>query len=572
MLNILYSLLSLLLISLRYNLILLVPFTFAAFAYSPSPPPSSSSSSSPLSSAPRLEEYSVKFRTPPVDIDMGNNSLAYLQQNNLEINCSVYSLTSGSINIQDFYNQTWYNDTDNDFLPAYYITNCSIPHLIDLVMENELNGTSGSDLEDFSEFDQSPYNERDNGDTFVALLFTLCGSCVSCWMLSLLLYLSPSHKRKPLLTQLVTIYFSIVTTFCLNKVTQTAEEEYYNDTLDVIKLHHLLYNTTTYKVLIIITQVLTMSAWFQFIQGLMKQRGKFLLSFITSIIMCLYIAVFTYHQVVYNTSEYIHLNSHDGSTLAWCILRAVTRLLVIIWLSLNLLWYTIMIKNPLTTSYSKKLLPLAIFNWCLLILDIILNILHITLFKDNWLVKTWLILLPYLIEVILTTTLWEWIFNISILEKRSELMGILGRRISIDDILDIQSNDERRRRKIVSFKNRSDHKIFGWLINLFGLKTNNILQEDGSEEDELKELISSTNDSSTFARQTESSRIESNNSQVHQVAIISPNTPEVPQVYQTNNDLGDHINEEEFDDEYIDNYDIWGDDRESTTSNTRHLT
>ena len=86
----------------------------------------------------------------------------------------------------------------------------------------------------------------------------------------------------------------------------------------------------------------------------------------------------------------------------------------------------------------QEIITISHFNWFLLILHIILGILHISLFEDNWLVRTWMVLIPYLIEAILITTVWEWIFNIWVIEKRIELMGVLGRRISIDDVLSIQ--------------------------------------------------------------------------------------------------------------------------------------
>ena len=63
-----------------------------------------------------------------------------------------------------------------------------------------------------------------------------------------------------------------------------------------------------------------------------------------------------------------------------------------------------------------------------------------------------MVLIPYLIEAILITTVWEWIFNIWVIEKRIELMGVLGRRISIDDVLSIQllrGNNTRKGEKLL---------------------------------------------------------------------------------------------------------------------------
>lgn len=110
--------------------------------------------------------------------------------------CSIYHLNTGVISLLDYFNKTWVNQL-TAILPAYYITNCSVE---DMLLYNNIT----SDPK-YLAFDYSPYNKRDNGDTYVALLFVLSGSCVSMWMLSLLLYLSPKYKRKPLLTQLATV-------------------------------------------------------------------------------------------------------------------------------------------------------------------------------------------------------------------------------------------------------------------------------------------------------------------------------------------------------------------------------
>lgn len=82
--------------------------------------------------------------------------LLFLQEQNVPINCSVYSLTLGFIQFQDFrppyspaldspsphgpHFPAW-NNWLSEFLPAYYITNCLIPDLIQLVIELNITGT-----------------------------------------------------------------------------------------------------------------------------------------------------------------------------------------------------------------------------------------------------------------------------------------------------------------------------------------------------------------------------------------------------------------------------------------------
>ncbi|KAI5964771.1 uncharacterized protein KGF55_001841 [Candida pseudojiufengensis] len=426
------------------------------------------------------------LHVPPLDSNMGNNSLIYLQNNNISINCSVYSLTNGTIKLLDHYNQTWNNATNlHEFLPAYYITNCSIPKLINLVLEQEYDNNNLTKKN--TNFDQSPYNQRDNGDTFVAILFTLCGSCVSCWMLSLLLYLTPKHKRKPWLTQFTTIFYSIVTSILLNILTKSSEQEYYNDNLDIIKLHQKLYNSNVYKILMVLTQVLTMSSWFQIIQKLIKSKFKIYTSLLNFFFMGLYLAVFTYYQVIYNTLPFIHQQYPDLTDYnRWNIVRAITRLIVVFWFLGIITYYTIFIKNPRKICYNRKLFPLALFVWFLFLLDIVLTILNVSLFIDKWLVRTWLILIPYLIEIILLTVIWEWIYNIWILEKRYELMNVLGRRISYEDVVSFKNSPNKS--KSSTFM----EKLSNWFLYKF--KTNNNIREI-EDEDSLKEFFTSSSNS-----------------------------------------------------------------------------
>lgn len=356
------------------------------------------------------------------------------------MNCSIYHLNTGQISILDAINNTWDNSLAM-MLPAYYATNCSLPDMITF-----LNETLDPDIMDFDYF---PYNKRDNGDTLVALLFVLCGSCVSMWMLSLLLYVSPKYKRKPILTQLATLFYAILTSYILSKVTETVSEQYYEDILDIILLHSTLYNRVEYRVLITIQQVLTMLAWFQIILKISKQRLKRIMGIITLLLMTAYIGCYIYYQISCSTHGQIEVGADSSLYHKWNTIRFATNLVIVVWLAGTLLYYTTVTKNPRKICYSKKLLPLGIFNWFLLILHVVLNILHMSLFKKNWLIRTWMVLIPYLIELILVTTIWEWIFNIWILEKRFELMGVLGRRISIDDVLSIQLNnsDNNNRKK-----------------------------------------------------------------------------------------------------------------------------
>lgn len=505
--------------------------------------------------------------------------------------CSIYHLNTGVISFLDYYNETWVNRLTT-ILPAYYITNCTVS---DMLLYNNITTDPK-----YLAFDYSPYNKRDNGDTYVALLFVLSGSCVSMWMLSLLLYLSPKYKRKPFLTQLATVFYAIITTFFLNKLTRASEKQYYNDILDIVKLHTILYNNVEYRVLIIVFQVFLLLSWFQIIQKLAKQKYKRIVAIVTSILMAAFIACFIYYQVEYNTEGRIHTETISGLYLRWKVVRSVLKLVLVLWLAGNLLYYTTVLKNPRKICYCKKLLPLAIFNWFLIILHIILSILHISLFEDNWLIRTWMVLIPYLIEAILITTVWEWIFNIWVIEKRIELMGVLGRRISIDDVLSIQlhrgSNNTNNRKLEKTFtkhgtSTKSDSfpgwsgtreslaKFQNWIMN----RPKKVAAESevlsNNDMNELKEFSTFSNSSSNNDTSQRNTSILPQN-QVHQVNNMQRNSDEPLQQHINshlqNHDVGStasslqlqplvshtEYDDVEYDDEYVDDYEIWDDEEE----------
>lgn len=522
---------------------------------------------------------------PPLDPAMGNNSLIYLLHSNIPINCSVYSLTNGTIKLLNHYNQTWNNATNlHQILPAYFITNCSIPRLIGLVSQQE-NSTSQYNQNSVPlKFDGSPYNERDNGDTFIALLFTLCGSCVSCWMLSLLLYLTQKHRRKPWLAQITTIFYAIVTSVLLDRLTKAAEVEYYEDNLDIIKLNCKLYDNNVYRILMILTQAFTMLSWFQIIQRLVRLKYKLITSIINFIIMGLYIAIYAYFQVTFTTRDYITHEMEDFSAYhRWDIACVTLRLVVAIWFLGVLAYYTTVMKNPRKICYSRKLLPLATLVWFFFILDVVINILHVSLFRLRWLVRTWLVLIPYLIEIILLTTIWEWIYNIWILEKRYELMNVLGRRISYEDIVSFKNNDSAK-------KTTKLDNLLDWIINKFtGQTTINHVEE--RSDDSLKEYFTLTNSEGSEERTT-AIPLQDREFELREIRSTQESIGDAGATRQQNRAGHDVSNEattqtedtdsnrvsiqdsehdsqvvdlDEYDDEYVNDYEMWSDEEEDVT-------
>ena len=96
-------------------------------------------------------------------------------------------------------------------------------------------------------------------------------------------------------------FYAIITTFFLNKLTRASEKQYYEDVLDIVELHTILYNNVEYRVLIIIFQVLLLLSWFQIIQKLAKQKYKRIIAIVTGVLMAAFSGCFIYYQVEYNT-------------------------------------------------------------------------------------------------------------------------------------------------------------------------------------------------------------------------------------------------------------------------------
>lgn len=346
-------------------------------------------------------------------------------------NCSIYSLSMGHI-VLDWYNGTTSPNMSLGFLPAYYITNCSVDGM--LLFMNLLNFTNI--LNDYAPL----ASLNDSGSSFIAVLFTASGTCVSSWMLCLLLYLSPKYKRKPILSQIATLFYSIVCTIFLSKVTLAASKQYYSDFLDVLDLHDKVYRHAAYRVTIIISQILTFIAFFQINYHMTKGRYRWLSLGGGGLVMVVYIICFIVFQADHNDSFRGHGTYINSINDRWDLTCVVFKILAMLWVAGTLMYYTVIVKNPVKISYSRRVLGLSVLTWILFLLHIILELLIITLFRKDPLVKFWMVFLPLMIEIFLLTIIWEWIYNIAMLDKREEMSGVLGRRMSMDDVTSISLN------------------------------------------------------------------------------------------------------------------------------------
>ncbi|XYA02249.1 hypothetical protein QA089_004820 [Meyerozyma guilliermondii] len=127
-------------------------------------------------------------------------------------------------------------------------------------------------------------------------------------------------------------------------------------------------------------------------------------------------------------------NSELVSSYAWRASIVSVHSVLQFWFMAALFKFTFLDKNPRKISYALPTLGLGLFTWALILIIFVVYLLSVTTFRHQWWVRLWLDQLPSLLDVALLTIAWEWIYNIAQLEKKQELIGVLGRRMSSDDV------------------------------------------------------------------------------------------------------------------------------------------
>lgn len=360
---------------------------------------------------------------------MSNYSVFFLLQNaHVHTNCSVYSLISGLITAQDFDTQLWQNNS-LDFLPAYYVTNCSISDLVQQIRNQNLTADDVAAWLDH--YYINPYNVADNGDSFVALLYVLLGLCVSCWMLMFVIWLLPKHKRKPLLPQLAMLVYLLVLTAIFVKINLVAKEQYYMDSLDMVRLLSLTAERP-FAICLAILELLTNLAYLQLILKLSRHKwatiNRWFVSFLTVASLVVYSLLISRIQ---KPATFVTANFDPSRSGHMSI-----NLVFMAWFAGNLGYYTVCGRAvaPQKVSYVRNLLPLACLVWLTIALYVIISILMLSLWSEAWLINVWVSFLPTLLKMHILIISWEWLYLIRHMEQRLELGDVLGRRISIDDV------------------------------------------------------------------------------------------------------------------------------------------
>lgn len=518
---------------------------------------------------------------------MSNSLIYFLQQNLVSINCLVYLLTLGDIVYEDE-NGVGAHNLSSGFLPAYYVTNCSIDSLLDAIARQGPNVTRQWE----ESYTYLPFNKSDNGDTFVALLFTISALCISLWMLTLLLFLTPRHKRKPLLTQVATVFYTAFTTLLLVQITKVARTQYYNDMLDIINMRTYIYLVDSFRATFILLQLLVNSAWLHLVLQLTRARYKWTAGVIGILAVAAYTAVLAVYNVHFNNSLAVFHTAASSSNELWRMSAVACKLVLMVWYAFTLGHYTTRLRNP-RICYGRRLLPLAVLVWFLFAAHIVLNVLTLSTFRRVWLVKIWLVLLPYLVEVLLLLSVWEWVYSIGYLEKRAELAGVLGRRISEDDVVSFHTaleNDRQRshRQRMREFmhkvlgrqtpRNRpSNSKTMGTEAGMFELKDysssgtveGTTVMGSGHETGSLRNEGAIVRDqNTTFGTETASSITQSEYAQAsishtgRDTAHLGTPTDdfETPTNGFSSTNIGLETDRFDNDVQYVDDYAIWDDD------------
>ncbi|WEJ94698.1 hypothetical protein PSN45_002192 [Yamadazyma tenuis] len=355
--------------------------------------------------------------------------------------CSLYSLTQGNLSYM-LEGGSEYVHVDRFAFPMFYITNCTndvIRQYLDKVLDGE-----GPRV--------WPNN---NGDMFISLLFTVSGTCCACWMLSVFLVLSPSHKRKPCLTQLSTVFYTIVLTYLLAKITDKARQSYYNDLMDVIDIHDVFFDNLVYRVTVVLSELLISMSFLQVIYKVSYKKTRPYVMVGSLVVVIAYLVAGCICEAVSRSSSSEQVfNNQKSNYFLWHQIRNSINLVFLSWVWLMMIFYTFVIKNPRKYTHCKRLLPLACFVWVLFGLHLAGCILLVAIYPTKWHNQSWLSVLRSLTEIGILSLVWEWIYNIKSMERRDELMGVLGRRLSVDDVTIFHAHPESR---------PTGNKVWNWL-------------------------------------------------------------------------------------------------------------
>lgn len=472
-----------------------------------------------------------------------SGNIVSVDHNGTVVNCSLYSLTQGSL-VHNNRNMSISSS------PAYFITNCSqaaIQHFL------SHGGSEGGFFDSW----EPQFDISDDGDAFVALIFTIGGTCITCWMLCVFLVLSPSHKRKPVLTQVSTVFNTIVLTILMSKATDASRDNYYSDTMNVVGIHNVFYANLTFRITNVFSEALILISFVQVISKIIQRKHKLAVMAFSSVLVLMYVVVGIVCEARYRNTinELVYFLDQSAYT-AWHQAKNALKLVYVAWVSFLLFNYTFFIKSPRKYSHNKKLFPLALFIWTLFTIHFAVCILIVAVFQHSWQNRSWLSILPNIIEIGILSLVWEWIYDIRSLERRSELMGVLGRRISFEDVSIFQSDHGNKGDKNKSGK----YKVFQWIkdriygypmVNVYAESDNNLKLQSTSNTTSGNATLAVHNDNSNHNDSHDNNDNGSNNIGCNE-NNAAPNSDNAHNAHNAHNDSS-----LEYEVEYVDDYELF---------------
>lgn len=344
-------------------------------------------------------------------------------------NCSIYYISRGYLNNEDYFNKYWTNNSN--ILPAYFITNCSVSQLLNDSRLLSLNSSGPTDFSDLREL--SRLEKVNDGDALIALIFTVSGCCISFWLLLLLIYISPRQGMKPLSIQVTTIFHCFLSTITFVRLTLVSKEGFYEGVMDLYKLTDYILASDIFRVPSVLSHFITNITFLDIVLRIVLPKYRWPIAIVSLLLIA---------GSVVTQSLFMAKNAVIDGALRLRLGHAPTRLLlasnimelcVFIWLSFMGFYYTLFIMDPKRVCYERNLLPKAIFVWLLFFSTLALNLVKSTKYLSDLLYGNWLSMLQWLLHVCMIVCLWEWIYDIKYLLRRFEELGMLGRKLSEKD-------------------------------------------------------------------------------------------------------------------------------------------
>ncbi|ODV97248.1 hypothetical protein PACTADRAFT_48991 [Pachysolen tannophilus NRRL Y-2460] len=387
-----------------------------------------------------------------------------------ENNCSVYFLPYGTISLYDQFNVSVLSNETIVF-PVMYITNCSAERSNEEMMqyyyllgEQMVQAGSLSSTKDIF------------GGNLISLAYVYSCILVSSIMLTVLLFLSTNFKPMSLKFTCITFAASclvivVKTTNCMRELAMLSLQDSSEFRLEILVSNY-------YLILNIIIELFVWIAYLDILLYCFSNNKKFQFRIkIAGSILILFHLIFTTLDAFLNKTIGDLTKANAISVINIISQLMLQFLFIIIFISFTL--------RKLKFSYNLKTFKFSIATLFLIFLPIVFFIL--ANFSKS--IRNWSDLFYKFIKVLVCCLIWEWIYDIEVVEKDFEAHGIVGREVDVADILDKDDNDYGKRWKGKFMKNKKSIKKYSYIDikDKDGIPNDVSIQStehDGDEDDE----------------------------------------------------------------------------------------